>query len=163
MTFPTDTVEKDFADHIRAGLAASPYTAAPYSFTGANAVTVLEGPLRKTRTAAEAAAGLTNAPRARCVFVLETEGRTSIPYIDGGARTKEERPGLVIFVRSNPRDYDSGKLIADAVARFLDLNPPTGFFEAQLINARPAYLGENEQNEHLWSINVATKRHITTP
>lgn len=140
------TIETDVAAFIRSSLSAP-----PHSLTTTNC---RAGSPRK----ATENQGIPGAVPARCVFVLSTGGFSSIPFVDGGARTKDERPTVQIYVRSNPRDYSGGKALADAVHAAIDMRPPDGFYEARATTSEPTYVREDEQNHHEWSINVALRR-----
>lgn len=140
------TIEADVAAHIRSALAGP-----PHDLTANNCRAGAPRKVSESQT-------VTGAVPARCVFVLSTGGQSSIPFIDGGAKTKDERPSVQVTIRSNPKDYSGGKSLADAVFSALDMNPPPGFYEARATDSEPAYLREDEQNHHMWSINVALRR-----
>jgi hypothetical protein len=95
------------------------------------------------------------------VWVLERGGERDVPFIDGGGGGAEMRPGLTIWVRGPERDYDTGKNLADDVWRAVDKKPPTadGFYEARCEQSAPIYLGFDDAQKPLWSINVALKRY----
>lgn len=140
------TVEADVATHLLGALAAPPLS---MTVDG-----VRPGPVQPASTNQ----ALPGAVPARCVFVVPTGGFTSVAFIDGGAKGKEERPTVQIVVRSAPRDYDGGREVAQAAYEAIDLTPPAGYFEARAFSGGPTYLREDEQNHHEWVINVALRR-----
>lgn len=140
------TIEADVAAHLRTLLSGP-----PHSLSTSNC---RAGPPRKV-TENQSVPG---AVPARCVFVVSTGGFTSIPFIDGGAKSSDERPTVQITVRSNPRDYSGGKQLADDIHSAIDFSPPVGFYESRVMNSEPIYVREDEQNHHEWSINVALRR-----
>lgn len=140
------SVESDVALHLQGALAGPPYNATSSA--------VRPGPVRPA-SQSQAIAG--SVP-SLCVFVLPTGGFTSVPFVDGGAKGEEERPTVQIVVRSPPRDYDTGSVWAEAAYRAINLTPPAGYHEARAFSGGPAYLHEDEQNQHVWTINVALRR-----
>lgn len=140
------TVEVDVAAKLFDALAAPPYSLTTHA--------VRPGPVRP----ASVNQAVTGAIPSRCVFVVPTGGFGSVAFVDGGAKGKEERPTVQVFVRSPPRDYDAGRDLAQAAYEAIDLNPPAGYFEARAFGGPPSYLGEDDQNQHQWTINVALRR-----
>lgn len=135
------TVESDVADFLRTALALS-------------AEECRSGPVRKPTERQD----LPGSVPSQCIFCLGTGGYASIPFIDGGQKTKEERLTVQVWVRSNPRDYDGGKSLADSAFAALDMSPPDGYFECRGMDSAATYIREDEQNHHEWSINVTLKR-----
>lgn len=140
------TTESTLAAHIRTVLSAP-----PSSLTAANC---RPGPPKKP-TESQTVPG---AIPARCVFVVSSGGIQPTAFIDGGNGTKDERLTFQIWIRSNPRDYEGGLTLATAVHSAIDMNPPSGFYEARVRSAEPIYLRQDDQNHHEWSINVILYR-----
>ena len=92
------------------------------------------------------------------IFVLATGGFTDIPVIDGGNLGREAQPTVQIWVRSEPRDYDGGRVLAANTFVAIDKNPPAGYFEARAANSEPAYVRQDDEDHHEWSVNVTLKR-----
>jgi len=70
----------------------------------------------------------------------------------------EESPRYSILVRSPVRDYDAGRLLVSEVERIFNTLTPPGFFDCHVVGGRGYYLREDDQNQHLWSINIALKK-----
>ena len=92
------------------------------------------------------------------VFCIATGGFPSIPFIDGGQKGREDRPTVQITVRSDRKDYDGGLALAEAVFAAIDMNPPAGYFDSRAVTSGPGYIFEDDQEHHMWSINVTLKR-----
>ena len=71
---------------------------------------------------------------------------------------REERPAYSLLVRSAPNDYDGGKALVDELERICNALIPPGFFDCHVVSGRAHYLRQDDQNQHLWSINIALKK-----
>lgn len=140
------TTESTVAAHIRTVL-----SGAPHSLSASNC---RPGPPKKPTENQSVPGSIPS----RCVFVLSTGGIQPTAFIDGGNGGKDERLTFQIWIRSNPRDYEGGAILANAVYSAIDMNPPTGFYEARARTSEPMYLRQDEQNHHEWSINVVLNR-----
>ena len=114
---------------------------------GANCRT---GPIRK----ASDNQALVGAVPSACVFVMDTTGINSEAWVDGGARTGLDKPGVIIWVRSAINDYDSGHALAVKIAAFVDKNPPPNYQECRLQGSNALYLQQDSLGHHVWSINL---------
>jgi hypothetical protein len=140
------SVESDVAGHLASALAGPPW--------GVTADDVRPGPVRPVSKNTSVPGAIPS----RCIFVVPTGGFVSIPFVDGGAKGEEERPTVQIVVRSPPRDYDTGRELAQGAYEAINLKPPAGYFEARAFSGGPSYLREDEQNHHEWIINVGLRR-----
>jgi hypothetical protein len=98
-----------------------------------------------------------NGVPARAVFVLFTGGDPVTPMI--GARSGLTDDYLQVRVRYSAGGYRDGQLLAQSVHRALDLAPlPI----AGLLRCRAslAAIGENEDGQPEWSINVRIVAHV---
>jgi hypothetical protein len=140
------TVEADIAAEITTNLGVG--------FTlGGN---VRTGPVRKPTDDQT----ITGAVPHKCIFCLGTGGIDDVPFIDGGAKGAEQRLTVQVWVRSNPKDYDGGKALADSVFLAIDKNPPTGYHEARALASAPIYVRQDDTDHHEWSINVLARRCV---
>jgi len=140
------STEADVAAHVRTVLAGVPYLLTADSCRA--------GPPRKPTENQL----LPGAVPARCVFALATGGMPATAFIDGGAGGRDERLTVQLWVRSNPRDYEGGRDLAEAVFGAVEMNPPPGFYESRAVSSEAAYVREDEQNHHEWSINITLRR-----
>lgn len=143
------TVELDQATHLA--------TTAPASFTLAPAVgnNVFTG---KVREADEDQTVLGAVPH-EAVFILEIVGFPDEPFIDGGLKGTIEKPRVRVTVRSDPRDYDGGRALADIAHAAFDKTPATGYFESRA-PLRPRFDEEDDQESNLFIFEVNLKRCI---
>jgi hypothetical protein len=140
------TVEADLAQGAVATLGAG------YTY----GVNMLTGPVRKP---SDNQALATAVPH-KAAFFNSTGGITSVPFLDGGSKTEEERLTVQIWIRSKPGDYDDGKAFAQAIFNAVDMTPPTGYFECRAMNSAPMYVGLDQTDHHVWSVNVLMNRMV---
>jgi hypothetical protein len=136
------TVEADVAARLGATVGGLTY--------GAN---VREGPQRKPTDNTALPGAVPHA----CVFCVGTGGIDDVPFVDGGASTSEKRPTVQVLVRSDPNDFDGGRARADACFAALNLKSFGAYHEVRALGSAPAYVHRDEQDHHVWSINVALR------
>ena len=88
------------------------------------------------------------------VWVMETGGPEPINYCDGATTPQLREPTVQIMVRGDPRDWHGGRVLADAVWDAIHDNPPAGYIAARCMQPTPLVLGEDENGNPLWSVNV---------
>lgn len=100
----------------------------------------------------------------KCVFVLATGGASPVTYhsnqasiVNPDLKQGEDLPTVQVLIRSNPKAYSDGAVLAIEVFRALDRNPPVGYFDAQCLSSMPLFLGDTEENCYQWTINVLLK------
>lgn len=92
-------------------------------------------------------------------FVIESGGDPPDGYL--GSNTKWiENIAVIVQVRATKSDYQAGKALANTIWEKLNFATITAakdsiaYMDIKCSQARPLYLGEISDGEHLWSINV---------
>lgn len=103
------------------------------------------GPMR-----AHEAEGVPN----EAVFVITVGGRSPIDYCDHSHTPQLHFPRVQIMVRSDPHDWDGGLALANDIYEAIHSKEPSGYVSARSAESAPIHVGETDNGEFLWSINV---------
>lgn len=93
-----------------------------------------------------------------CVFVLDTGGGSSERFL--GTSTDYRTHSIQVVVRANHYDYTGGQALAAACWSKLNCASISGYVYCLPQQSGPAYVGEDEQRMHRWSINVTLARTV---
>lgn len=88
------------------------------------------------------------------VFCTMRGGAPPINYCDASITPQLREPLVQVMIRSAPRDYAAGQATARQVKNALHDIPPTGYDACRVEQAEPLPIGETNQGEHLFSLNV---------
>ena len=98
--------------------------------------------------------GVPGSVPSEAVFCIGTGGFDDVPFIDGGAKGRQARPTVQLTIRSDRKDYDGGLTLAHGVFTAIDKEPPTGYAEVRANGSQPGYVGEDDQEHHIWTVNI---------
>lgn len=113
------------------------------------AVNIFDGPMR----------AVSDAVPAKAVFCLAGGGPPPEPYMDGTA-IEERFLRCQIMVRGLPGEGDVGatQTLAREVLALAHRAPLSGYIDVYVEESQPNYLGPDDDEHPLWSINVAAWR-----
>ena len=92
----------------------------------------------------------------KSVFVVVTGGPPSTPILNG---VEQKTVNVQIMVRSDLHtiagSYQDGQELAEEIFSVCQYAPPAGFIDAAFVSSAPLYLGQEDNGNHLWSMNLA--------
>lgn len=96
------------------------------------------------------------------VFCLPDDGDPNTAFVDGDLKTGIFKPGVTIWIRSKPHDYEGGRQLARDVMLAIEKYPPTNWIEARVRESFPSYVDEDEKGHHYWIVRVILLTDDTT-
>lgn len=155
------SVATDLAAHLATRLTSMAVTGGPWSGTNVRP---------ESFKPAAANAGKTNAIPHKCIFVRETAGLASTPYIDGDGKdlstgTQGTKSGMLshgfqVVVRGDKADETGAKTLADKVAEALRWYPPTGYVECDLLGSGASEPFEDGTQHWVATVNGILWRRV---
>jgi hypothetical protein len=89
-----------------------------------------------------------------CVAVLQTGGGAPLPFV-GQGRKALLSVACQVRVRSGREDFQGGQALAFAVWEALNQTTPSPYLSVVLRESTPFYGGPDNEDRHLWALNVA--------
>jgi len=112
-------------------------------WTLARGTNLFSGPVRQQST---------SVPH-QAVFVLPSGGPAPDAYSDGTV-IEMRYSAIQVIVRSNPKDYAGGQVLARQVRDALHHVAVTGYVDIRAMQSEPIYIGPDEADRHLFSVNL---------
>lgn len=88
------------------------------------------------------------------VFCIVTGGPAPEPFINAGNVVEERVHSLLLRVRSEPGEFNSGQTLARSVRDAAHRASISGYLDVSIRECDPAYLGSDDEERHNWSIGV---------
>jgi len=104
--------------------------------------------------------GFSNLIPYKCVFVTASGGGPTRPIKAGlsGVGIQERHASAQIRIRSDAEavsgSFSVGQSLAREVFDALHFKPVAGYCEWRAVSSAPLYIGQNEEGQHEWSINL---------
>jgi hypothetical protein len=95
----------------------------------------------------------------QAVFVLPSGGPAPEAYADG-TTTERRYSAIQITLRSDPKDYAGGWVLARQVKAALHHATVTGYVDIRAMQSEPIYVGPDEADRHLWSVNLELWKEV---
>ncbi len=92
------------------------------------------------------------------VFCLLDGGPSPIACL--GTEQRAERPNVQIHVRGEKGEYSDGLDVAESVRDAVHYAPLSGYIDVRVIESAPIYLGEEDDGQPRWSMNVDLTREV---
>jgi hypothetical protein len=123
----------------------------PQLATGDN---LFVGPMRPTASASQGGGMPRNA-----VFCLQLEGRRPQTFMNCSSAGYQwhalRYPNVQISIRRDQYKFEDGRNLGFAIVDALNRNTfSASYVDSQINDGSPNYLGQDEDGDHLWSINV---------
>lgn len=90
----------------------------------------------------------------QCVFVIASGGPGPTLYLGANSGDDLRMYRVQIMIRSEADEYTNGRDLAKTVYDATHLASISGWVIVRCRDPQPVYLGMQENNLHLWSINV---------
>ena len=93
------------------------------------------------------------------VFCSQTSGKRPETFMNAAPNAYQlhdlRHPNVQVSIRRDPYKYEDGRNLSFAIVNALNRNnPDSSYVDSQINDGSPHYLGQNKDDDHLWSINV---------
>ena len=110
---------------------------------------VFQGPIRP----------VSNHIPANSIFVRGSGGASAQRYLSGGARIENRHPNVQVTIRNT--DHILGLAKAEEVHDALQAARISGYWDCKVEQSAPLSLGEDENNNNLWTVNCTLSKRET--
>ena len=88
-----------------------------------------------------------------CIFVLPSGGSGPFPFLEGPTGNDYFRPRVQVLIRGNVGAYIATQTTAQSVFDAIHKSSITGFFQCLASNPEPLYLGLDDSEHPMFSVN----------
>lgn len=139
---PTPTPDADLATRLAAGLTSALGAGYVYGTTGAN---IFRGPPRKPG----------NGIPVKAMFCLATGGPVPQQYTTDGSTSEVRYTSVQVTIRGDVEAFGAGQTLARACRDALHKSTISGYFNVEVRESEPTFIGVDDQESPRWTINVS--------
>lgn len=92
------------------------------------------------------------------LFVLARGGGRPVHYKNADGTKDRLFASVTLFVRADPNHFEDGEDLARAAWKLLQRNIPTGYVECHCLTSEPEYVGLDDTEHPIWTINLELVR-----